>query len=217
MKEYSYILFDLDGTLTDPMEGITRSVQFALKHFGIEAGLQELCRFIGPPLKDSFVEFYHFSEEEAELAVMHYRKYFEVQGIFENKPYEGIPQLLDDLKSAGKTLLVATSKPTVFAKQILDHFGLAPYFVFVGGSELDGRRTKKAEVIGYVLDYMNILSLQSAVMVGDRKHDILGAKAIGIDSIGVLYGYGDKGELVDAGADYLASDIKALQELLLPL
>ena len=143
-----YILFDLDGTLTDPAEGITKSVQYALKHFGIEEDdLEKLQPFIGPPLMESFMDFYGFSEEQAREAVTYYREYFRPQGIFENEVYKGIPELLEKLTDAGKTLILATSKPVVFAEQILEHFDLRQYFEFIGGSDIEQTRAKKTEIL----------------------------------------------------------------------
>lgn len=200
-----YILFDLDGTLTDPMIGITKSVQYALKHFNINVeDLNELCPFIGPPLMDSFMEFHGLSEEEAKTAVSKYREYFSETGIFENSLFEDIVKVLEELKKRDKTLMVATSKPAVFADRILEHFKLKQYFDFLGGSELDGRRSKKAEVIRYVLEENHITDLSQVVMIGDRKHDMIGAMETGIDAIGVLYGYGSYEELEISGAKCIA-------------
>lgn len=209
-----YILFDLDGTLTDPMMGITKSVRYALNYYGIEvADLNDLLPFIGPPLRDSFQEFYGFDSKKADEAVVKYREYFSTEGIFDNKVYEGIEECLQALKDAGKVLLVATSKPEKFAKQIIEHFGLAKYFTFVGGSEFNSRE-KKAEVIEYVLT-TNKIDQSEAIMVGDRKHDIIGAHENKIPCIGVLYGYGTKEELMTYNSDYIVNDVKELQALLL--
>ena len=156
VMDRKYILFDLDGTLTDPMQGITKSVRYALNSFGIE--VDDLCKlipFIGPPLKDSFKEFYGFNEEDAIVAVEKYREYYRIDGIFDNKVYEGIEECLKALKKEDKILVLATSKPEVFAKKIMDHFNLSKYFDFIGGSELNGR-SKKGEVIEYVLKSMQI-------------------------------------------------------------
>ena len=204
-----YILFDLDGTLTDPKEGITKSVQYALDHYGIHVeDLDSLIPFIGPPLMDSFEEFYGFSPRQAREGVQVYREYFTDRGWRENEVFPGIPQMLGKLKAAGKKLYVATSKPEVFALRILDHFGLTEYFDGVGGADLEETRTKKADVIRYTLKKAGISlegeNREQAVMVGDREHDILGAKAVGIDSVGVLYGYGSREELTGAGASALA-------------
>lgn len=211
-----YILFDLDGTLTDSMEGITKSVQYALKKFNIEVNdLNNLCKFIGPPLNESFMEFYNFSEEDAAKGVNFYREYFANNGIFENKPYENIDKLLKQLKAAGKILILATSKPEPYALRIMDHFSLSQYFDFIAGSTLDGSRSKKSDVISFVLKENNITDLKKVIMIGDRKHDILGAKANNIKSIGVLYGYGDYDELLAAGADFIIKNIDELEKFLL--
>lgn len=211
-----YILFDLDGTLTDPVVGITNSVAYALASFDIQVEDKTALRdFIGPPLGDSFRENYGFSEAESRRAIEKYREYFADKGIFENEVYPGIPQLLARLKAQGKMTLVATSKPEVFARRILEHFGLSQYFDLIRGSNLDGSRVKKAEVIACALEGLPVRETGQAVMVGDRKHDILGAKAQGLESIGALYGYGSRGELSAAGADWLAADVQELSALLL--
>lgn len=215
MKQYKYIFLDLDGTITDPMIGITRCVEYALNHFNIHVDdLKELCPFIGPPLSDSFKEFYHFTDEQATIAIAKYRERFTDTGIFENKLYDGMKEFLELARQQGKILMLATSKPEVFAKRILEHFQLTEYFTFVGGSRFDGSLHTKADVINYVLKANSITDLSSVVMVGDRKHDIIGAKSTGIDSVGVLYGYGDREELALAGADYIVEDIAGLRRLL---
>ena len=212
MKQY--LLFDLDGTLTDPMVGITSSVQYALEKFGIHVRyLKELIPFIEPPLAESFQKFYGFSKEDAEKAIQYYREYYAPKGIFENEVYEGIPEMLAHLTEAGFTLLVATSKPTVFARKVLKHFGMEDYFSFVGGSELDGSRTKKAEVISYILKTCGI-EAKEAIMIGDRRHDIEGGKACGLESVGVLYGYGTEQELTEAGADHIIRTVAELEDYL---
>lgn len=212
----SYILFDLDGTLTDPKVGITKSVQHALKTYGIEEpDLEKLTPFIGPPLKDSFMKYYHFPEEQAREGIDRYREYFAGKGIFENQVYDGIPQMLQKLKDAGKCLLVATSKPELFAKQILEHFELDGYFDFIGGASMDEVRVRKGDVIAYVLDTMGIGDASQAVMVGDREHDVLGARENGMACVGVLFGYGGRQELESAGADKIAETVEELTEVLL--
>lgn len=204
---YQFLLFDLDGTLTDPGLGITNSVRYALNKFHIEEpDRTALYRFIGPPLLDSFMEFYGFSREQSDLAVQYYREYFKVKGLYENQVYDGIPALLTALKERGKTLLLATSKPEEYAVEILKHFHLEHYFDFVAGATMDGSRSKKADVIAHALDLGQISRLSSAVMIGDREHDILGAGQMGLDSIGVLYGYGSEAELRAAGATHIAKD-----------
>lgn len=215
-KHYKYILLDLDGTLTDPMEGITKSVQYALNHFGIHVdNLCDLCKFIGPPLKESFIKYYNLTDAEANEALVKYRERFKDTGIFENKIYDGIDALLSKLTESGKVILLASSKPTVFVERILIHFELRKYFSFVGGSNLDGTRVHKEEVIAYVLSGAGIRDVSQAVMVGDREFDITGAKKHGLDSVGVLYGYGDFKELYNAGATYIVKDVNELTALLL--
>lgn len=210
-----YILFDLDGTLTDPKIGITKSVAYALETFGIVVrDLDALTKFIGPPLVQSFIEFYDFSSENANLALEKYREYFADKGIYENLVYDGIENLLHNLKENNKTIILATSKPIVYATKILEHFQLLEYFEFVSGSELDGTRVDKADVIAYALKQCNINEYSNVIMVGDRKHDIIGANKIGVDSIGVLYGYGDIEELQAAGATHIVPNINKLTELL---
>jgi phosphoglycolate phosphatase len=210
------ILFDLDGTLTDPGIGITNSVMYALSKYGISVpDRSALYPFIGPPLWASFEKFYGFSEAEAKRAVEYYREHYSITGLFENAVYDGIDALLAVLEDSGKTLVVATSKPEVFAEQILEHFDLAKYFAFIGGSELDGTRVNKDQVIRYALEMSGVTDLSTAVMVGDREHDILGAKKVGITSAGVLFGYGSRSELENAGADFIAETVDDLQRLLL--
>lgn len=211
--ERKYILFDLDGTLTDPMMGITKSVRYALNYYGISVdNLSDLLPFIGPPLRDSFKEFYGFDDDKANKAVIKYREYFAVEGIFDNRVYEGIPECLQTLKDAGKILLVATSKPEKFAKQIIEYFDLAKYFDFIGGSELNGR-SKKGEVIEYVLKSMQI-NPGDAIMVGDRMHDIIGAHEHNLPCIAVEYGYGNIQEFKQYHADYIVKTVNELQKLL---
>ena len=204
---YSHIFFDLDGTLTDPGEGITNSVAHALTRFGITPPpREELYKFIGPPLKESFAKYYGMSGEECTLAVKYYREYYADRGIFENRLYQGVPELLSALRERGKHIVLATSKPDLFAEKILEHFGLIKYFDFVAGAAMDETRTKKDEVIAYALDRLGLRGKEKDIlMVGDRKHDILGAAAHGIDSLGVTFGYGSERELIEAGASYLAS------------
>ena len=194
-------LFDLDGTLTDPKEGITKSVSYALNSFGIQvASLDDLVTFIGPPLRDSFRKYFHFTEKETEIAVGKYREYFSETGIFENFLYQGVSEVLEQLKAHGITMVIATSKPTVFAKKITEHFGIRKYFDLIAGSELDGTRSRKSEVIDCALNLVDPLRKKLPVMIGDREHDIIGARETGIDSIGVTWGYGSRMELEAAKA-----------------
>ncbi|MBE6683860.1 MAG: HAD family hydrolase [Ruminococcaceae bacterium] len=206
---YNYILFDLDGTLTDPAEGITNSVSYALEKFGIiVSDKRELYKFIGPPLVDSFMEYYGFSEEDANKAVAYYREYFKPKGIYENAIYDGTVSLLSELKKQNKTVILATSKPELFAKEILKYFSIDGYFDFVAGATMDKTRNKKSDVIAYALSECEITDLKSCLMVGDRNQDINGARANGIDSVGVLYGYGDRQEHEAAGATYIAETVE---------
>lgn len=206
---YQIILFDLDGTITDPGVGITNSVAYALKKWNITVSdRNDLYKFIGPPLQDSFREFYQFSPEECHQAVEYYREYYSQKGIFENKVYPDIEETLQLLKQANKKLLIATSKPEDYAVQILEHFHLAKYFDHICGANMDGTRTKKSDVINYALNTAGFSNPSQVIMVGDRKHDILGAKENRIDSVGVLFGYGNLDELQDAGATYIAQTPK---------
>lgn len=219
---FDYILFDLDGTLTDPKIGITSSVQYALRAFGIdEPNLDKLEPFIGPPLTDSFMEFFDFTKEQAQQAVVKYRERFDKQGIYENTMYEGIDKMLSALKKRGKTLSIASSKPTPLVTRVLEHFQIKQYFDYIVGSEFDGTRSKKEEVVAYALEQM-ALNLQDArerkervAMVGDRKFDVEGAKAFGLTSVGVSFGYASEGELEAAGADYIVDTVSELEELLM--
>ncbi len=215
MKKYKYILFDLDGTLTDPAVGITTSVAYALKKFGIGVDdITTLNHFIGPPLLDTFMEDYGFSEEEAQTAIDYYRERFRVKGLYENVVYDGVFEMLEALKKGGKEIILATSKPEPFAKEILRHFGLEKYFLFAAGSNFDGTRTAKAEVIEYALKSAGVTDKSAVVMIGDRKHDIIGAKKAGLDSIGVLYGYGSREEINGANATYIAETVEDIEKLI---
>lgn len=214
--KYTYILFDLDGTLTDPEEGITTSVQYALKAFGIdEPDRKKLTPFIGPPLKDSFMNFYGFSEEQAEEGIAKYREWFAPKGIFQNAVYPGIPQMLQELKESGKVLAVASSKPQVFVEKILEHFAIKDYFSVIVGSELDGTRGRKEEVVEEALRQLGETEKAQTVMVGDRSFDILGGKQYGLVTVGVSFGYAKEGELEEAGADYVVDTVEELRGLLL--
>lgn len=205
---YETILFDLDGTLTDPGEGITNSVAYALKKFNINVNDRtELYNFIGPPLIDSFMKFYSMSYADGLKAVEYYREYFGVTGIFENKMFDGVPELLEKIKKSGRKIALATSKPEQYAVRILEHFNLTKYFDFIGAATMDESRSKKADVISYTLDNLAIADKSRVVMIGDRHHDIEGANQNGIDSIGVLFGYGDRNELENAGAKFIATEI----------
>jgi len=211
-----YVLFDLDGTLTDPAEGITNSVAHALMKRGINVeDKSELNSFIGPPLTDSFEKYYGMTHEEAIIAVEDYREYFKPKGMFENKVYEGIPEMLAELNRSGKKLIVATSKPEVFAKRILEHFSLDGYFAFIAGSTLDGSRIKKGDVIKYALEKCDVTEIDKCIMIGDRLHDVEGAKECGMKSIGVLWGYGTRDELETAGADFIADSSEDIEKIVI--
>ena len=217
-----YLLFDLDGTLTDPKIGITTCVQYALKDQGIdEPDLDKLEPFIGPPLQQSFEQFYQMDEEHAKQAVAKYRERFSDVGLFENEIYKGIASLLRTLKKKGFHLAVASSKPTVFVEKILEHFKIAQYFEAVVGSELDGRRSAKDEVVKEALSQLakkagvKSLPKDEIYMIGDRCFDVQGAKAMGVESVGVSYGYGSVEELMEAHADYVVQSVPELKDLLL--
>lgn len=210
---YETYLFDLDGTITDPGIGITDSVMYALAKYGITVDERsQLYRFIGPPLLDSFMDFYGFDENKAEQAVAYYREYYRDKGIYGCYVYDGMEMLLQTLKAKGCHILLATSKPEPFAKQILEHFNLSQYFDVIAGSDFENVRNTKAKVITYALTvfaHNNERKIEeiklSAVMVGDRFHDVKGAAENAIPTIGVTFGYGTREELVEAGATYIAA------------
>ena len=234
------ILFDLDGTLTNPKTGITKSVQYALAHFGIEEEADNLTQFIGPPLIDSFMNFYGFSLEQAREGVTVYREYFAPKGIFENDVYPGVPEMLSALKEKGAILAVASSKPELFVEQILEHFDLAKYFDVVVGSLLNETRTSKEEVLEEALRQLGVMSTDNLrqvgytkkdndivatmedddkkatiAMVGDRKFDIIGAKAHGLTAVGVSFGFAEPGELEAEEPDFIAETVEQLKDYLL--
>ena len=216
MQDYKTILFDLDGTLTDSAPGILNSVRYACRKMGLEVPPEATLRkFLGPPLIDSFRELIGLSDAEADRAVSAFREYFPTKGIFENEVYPGIPALLADLKAAGKTVIIATSKPEDFAKRIMVHFDLAQYCDFICGATMDETRTDKAEVIAYALETAGITGKDGLVMVGDREHDVLGAKRNGLPCVGAVYGYGSAEELTTAGAAALANTVEELHTILL--
>lgn len=217
-----YILLDLDGTITDSGEGITKSVQYALEKLGIEErDMSVLKRYIGPPLNESFVRFHGMNEQDSLKAVAYYRERYAVKGIYENKLFEGITEVLSGLKKEGYIVALATCKPEIYVPTILKHFDIEQYFDVAVGSELEGgKRRHKDDVIEEVLRQImkkldinesDIVSVKAdSIMIGDRKDDVLGAKAAGIESIGLRYGFAEKDELENAGADYIlenASDI----------
>ena len=212
---YNNIFFDLDGTLTDPAEGITNSVAYALRKLGIdEPDRKKLDLFIGPPLIDSFMRYYGFTHELSVKAVEYYREYFGPKGIYENAVFEGIPEMLEELKKEGKKLYLATAKPEPYALEIVKHFDLLKYLDGLYGSTMTEERTRKDEVIAYALEKTK-LNKNDVIMVGDRMHDIKGASENGLKSIGVLFGYGSLAELTDAGADYIVKTVTDLKNILI--
>ena len=209
--KYKNIIFDLDGTVTDSKPGIVKGVQYALHCYGVEEpDLDKLTSFVGPPLYKSFMNYLGCSEDEAKEVVECYREYYAETGLYENALYDGIEALLYMLKEKGYRLLIASSKPRIYVKRILSYFRVMRYFDIVEGSELDSSRTDKAELLSYVLAKWD-LKADECVMVGDRKHDVMGAKANGMDSIAVGYGYGSEDELSKAGPTYFFSTIEELK------
>lgn len=209
-----YVFFDLDGTLTDPALGITNSILHALDKMNRpKPPREELYVFIGPPLLSAFQEYLGMTADEAELAIKYYREYFSVTGLLENSPYDGVGEMLASLREKGYRLCVATSKPEQFAVRILEHFGLAQYFEKICGASMDASRNSKTAVLEYLLGQMGEDAQNSAVMVGDRHHDIEGAENVGIPSIGVLWGYGSREELTEAGADRIAEKMRDLADI----
>ena len=216
MSRYQYILFDLDGTLTDSADGIINSILHALRRVGIEEDDREkLKAFVGPPLVTSFMKYYGMTREEAEAMVPLYREYFSVNGWKENSVYEGITEVLKNLKDAGKTLIVATSKPEIFARKIMEYFKLDQYFNYIGGSSMDGKISSKDQVINYVLDTIGRDHREEMIMVGDREHDVIGAQKNDLPCLGVLYGYGDRSELEQAGAAMICETVQEILQYLL--
>lgn len=214
-RNYQLVLFDLDGTLTDPKPGITRAVQYALARYDITVtDLDTLTPFIGPPLHHSFTRYYGFDSRQAREAVTFYREYFAEKGLYENAVYPDIPRLLERLQTPERRLIIATSKPTVYAQRIVEHFQLGAYFSQVVGSDLELTRTDKALIIADILDAYPDVKREAVVMVGDREHDIMGARAHHLDAIGVTYGYGSLAELQAAGATAIAGSVAELADLL---
>lgn len=197
---YKAIFFDLDGTLTESGEGITKSVQYALEKIGKpEEDLEKLKVFVGPPLMEQFMKYAGVDEATGRKAVEFYRERYEVKGIYENHPYESVEEMLQELKRKGYILAVASSKPEYYVTQILDYFKLSSYFDVVVGSEMNGARTSKSEVIEEALKRINMSDKRNEVlMVGDKEHDVLGARAAGLDCAAVAYGYGTQEELTEA-------------------
>lgn len=212
---FEYVVFDLDGTLTDSGPGITKSVQYALRKFGVdEPDLAKLRVFVGPPLFESFMKYYGFPENQCDALVEAYREYYNVKGMFENSVYPGIPELLNKLNGAGKKCCIATTKPDKPAKHVLEHFDLIRYFSHVscGGDSLQGGN--KTVVLERLFRECGEENKKNAVMIGDRSHDIVGAKNNGLYSVGVLYGYGTETELKAAEADRIVETVSGLSDFL---
>ncbi len=215
MKSYKHIIFDLDGTLTDPGLGITNSIMYALKKFGIESERSDLYKFIGPPLRESFRIYFGFDEAGAEQAVQYYREYFSEKGMFENNLYPGILSLLSGLKQQNKKIYMATSKPQEYTLLILEHFEILKYFDFISGSNMDGTMSAKSDLIDRIVPHINKDELHKTIMIGDRRYDIEGASHHHIDSVAVLYGYGERSELEESSPTYLIENTRKLSDLLL--
>jgi len=208
-------MFDLDGTLTDSKPGLVNAIEFAVRKMGLAPLPQAVVeKFLGPPLFGSFEKHCGMDRETARIAVSYFREYYADRGIFENEPYEGIPELLGRLKAAGKRLFVATSKPTVSALQVCAHFGIDGYFTEILGSELDGSIIEKHDIVGLLLS-RHALDRSRTLMIGDRENDIAGGRKNGLDTAAVGYGYGSEDELRQANASYYVKTMSDLRALLL--
>lgn len=211
-----YVLLDLDGTITDSSEGIIKCFQYALGTLGIEVeDPKELEQYIGPPLDESFRVGFGMDEDMVQRAIALYRERYLPTGIYENKLYPGMERALERLKEAGKTLIVATSKPEHMAVRVLKHFGVDGLFDGICGADSDTNRNKKDEIIRYALDKFGVTDLSNVIMVGDRKYDVIGAKKCGLSCMGVLYGFGNREELEEAGAVMIAETVEDMAELLI--
>lgn len=217
MKTYSLILFDLDGTLTDPTSGLIASFSYALDRMHIDYGTREsLTRFIGPPLKEAWMSEFSLSAEEGARALSLFRSYFGEYGWSDNRLYDGVTQMLDRLRDGGCRIALATSKPQIFAERILTLFGIRDRFDFVGAATLDGSRERKNEIVEWVLAHFSDMPRSEAILVGDRRYDAEGAALCGIDSLGVLYGCGERAELLAAPFTAYAETVEAVAAMLLP-
>lgn len=212
MESKRYVFFDLDGTLTDPAEGITNSVMYALRHFGIEVtDRKELYPFIGPPLSDSYAKYYGFTAEQSEKGVNLFREYFLEKGIFENMPYPGMPELLAELHQLGCKLVVTSSKPQLFVERILDHFDMAKYFHAVCGATMDEKTSRKPIIIRNALDICLEAGADNTIVVGDHALDVIGAHENGLPACAVLYGYGENDAIEEAKPEYTACSVNDLR------
>lgn len=214
MAKYQYYFFDLDGTLIDSERGITNSVKYVLEKYHMkEYDMGTLRKFIGPPLGESFQKYFGFSAEETGELIACYREYYSAGGMYEAEVYGGIEALLKALKAEGKILAVATSKPEYFARKILERFGLAKYFDCIAGATMDGARSSKSDVLAYALSQCKAEEKARAVMIGDREQDVFGARKNGLESIGVLFGFGSRAELEAAGADYIVNTPEEIRKI----
>ncbi|WP_294410948.1 HAD hydrolase-like protein [uncultured Ruminococcus sp.] len=211
---FDTLLFDLDGTLTDSTEGIVRCLEYALERMGFDIP-EDTNKFLGPPLYRSFAEFCGMNEEQVNEAVRIFRERYSTVGLFENRVYDGVPEMLKRLRDGGKRIMVATSKPEVYAVRIFDRFGLSQFFEIVGGANINGTRNDKDEVIEYVLEKAGISDRSSVLMIGDRRQDVLGAHKTGLKCMGILWGFGSIEELTEAGADFIAETPEKAADMLL--
>jgi phosphoglycolate phosphatase len=211
---FDTLLFDLDGTLTDSTEGIVRCLEYALERMGFDIP-EDTNKFLGPPLYRSFAEFCGMNEEQVNEAVRIFRERYSTVGLFENRVYEGVPEMLKRLRDGGKRIMVATSKPEVYAVRIFDRFGLSQFFEIVGGANINGTRNDKDEVIEYVLEKAGISDRSSVLMIGDRRQDVIGAHKTGLKCMGILWGFGSIEELTEAGADFIAETPEKAADMLL--
>ena len=211
---FDTLLFDLDGTLTDSTEGIVRCLEYALERMGFDIP-EDTNKFLGPPLYRSFAEFCGMNEEQVNEAVRIFRERYSTVGLFENRVYDGVPEMLKRLRDGGKRIMVATSKPEVYAVRIFDRFGLSQFFEIVGGANINGTRNDKDEVIEYVLEKAGISDRNSVLMIGDRRQDVLGAHKTGLKCMGILWGFGSIEELTEAVADFIAETPEKAADMLL--
>ena len=211
---FDTLLFDLDGTLTDSTEGIVRCLEYALERMGFDIP-EDTNKFLGPPLYRSFAEFCGMNEEQVNEAVRIFRERYSTVGLFENRVYEGVPEMLKRLRDGGKRIMIATSKPEVYAVRIFDRFGLSQFFEIVGGANINGTRNDKDEVIEYVLGQAGITDRSRVLMIGDRKQDVDGAHKTGLKCMGILWGFGSIEELTEAGADFIAETPEKAADMLL--
>lgn len=215
MNRYKYVFFDLDGTVFDSGEGIKKSAKYALKKFDITISNDyELNRFIGPPLRNSFMEYYNLTADDAEKAIGFYREYYSEEGIFQGQIYNGITELLEYIHSKGIIAALATSKPEVYAERIIKHFGLDKYFTLISGATFDEKLVEKYDIIVNTASRLGVSAMSDVLMAGDRKYDIEGGKRAGTATVGVLYGYGSYSELYASDSDFIVSDADKIIKIL---